>query len=71
MKKQFKRITKSALAVVLTLCMIMSCVTVGIITTGAAQVDSDSTGDDGPSSVKIGYNWGGSWTTTTLTKGAE
>ena len=45
MKKQIKRFSKSTLAVVLTLCMLLSCVTVGIISTNAAQVDSDSTGD--------------------------
>ncbi len=44
MKKQIKRFSKSTLAVVLTLCMLLSCVTVGIISTNAAQVDSDSTG---------------------------
>ena len=41
MKTQIKRFSKSALAVVLTLCMLVSCMTVGIIATDAAKV-SDS-----------------------------
>ncbi len=44
MKKQIKRFSKSTLAVVLTLCMLLSCVTVGIVSTNAAQIDGDSTG---------------------------
>lgn len=41
MKTQIKRFSKSTLAVVLTLCMLFSCVTVGIVATNAAIV-SDS-----------------------------
>ena len=41
MKTQIKRFSKSTLAVVLTLCMLISCMTVGIVATDAAVV-SDS-----------------------------
>lgn len=44
MKKQIKRFSKSTLAVILTLCMLMSCFTVGIVSTNAAQMESESTG---------------------------
>ena len=40
MKKQIKRFSKSTLAVVLTLCMLVSCMTVGIIATDAAKTPS-------------------------------
>lgn len=55
MKTQIKRFSKSTLAVVLTLCMLVSCMTVGIIATDAAKVsDSGAVGakiDDNDSSV--------------------
>lgn len=38
MKKQLKRFSKSTLSIVLTLCMLISCMTVGLITTDAAKV---------------------------------
>lgn len=38
MKTQIKRMSKSTLAIVLTLCMLFSCATVGIIATDAAKV---------------------------------
>lgn len=44
MKTQIKRFSKSALAVVLTLCMLVSCMTVGIIATDAAKDDSEQVG---------------------------
>ena len=44
MKTQIKRFSKSTLAVVLTLCMLFSCMTVGIIATNAAQTQSESVG---------------------------
>lgn len=43
MKTQIKRFSKSTLAVVLTLCMLVSCMAVGLITTDAAKVDGEST----------------------------
>lgn len=42
MKKQIKRFSKSTLAVVLTLCLLFSCMTAGMIMTDAAKVDSES-----------------------------
>lgn len=42
MKTQIKRFSKSTLAVVLTLCMLVSCMAVGLITTDAAKVDGGS-----------------------------
>ena len=46
MKTQIKRFSKSAMAVVLSVCMLISCMTVGIIATDAAYPDSESVGDD-------------------------
>ena len=40
MKKSIKYLSKSTLAVMLTLCMIISCFTVGIVATNAANVDN-------------------------------
>ena len=45
MKNKTKRISKSAFAMILSLCMLLSCMTVGFIPTDAAQTDSDSTGN--------------------------
>ena len=47
MKKQIRHFSKSTLAVVLTLCMLLSCFTAGIIASDAAKADSESTGDSG------------------------
>ena len=47
MKKQIKRFSKSTLAVVLTLCMLVSCMTVGIIATDAAKISDDEVGTGG------------------------
>lgn len=44
MKTQIKRFSKSTLAIVLTICMLVSCMTVGIIATDAAKTDSESVG---------------------------
>lgn len=44
MKSQFKRFSKSALSVVLAFCMLVSCMTVGLIATDAAQDNSESIG---------------------------
>lgn len=84
MKAKLKRHSRSALSVLLSLCMLVSCITVGMIGTDAAQTldavgasaDEASVGaavDDGesvgdPSSVYIGYDWNGSWTETKLDK---
>ena len=45
MKTKIKRHSRSVLAVVLTLCMLVSCMTVGIIATDAAKVQSESVGN--------------------------
>ncbi len=84
MKAKLKRHSRSALSVLLSLCMLVSCITVGMIGTDAAQtldaigasLDEASVGaalDDGesvgdPSSVYIGYDWDGSWTEKKLDK---
>ena len=44
MKSQIKRFSKSALSVILSLCMLVSCMTVGIIATDAAQSDEERVG---------------------------
>ncbi len=44
MKLSMKRTQKSVISVLLTLCMLVSCVTVALIPTGAAQVESESVG---------------------------
>ena len=44
MKIRLKQFSKSTLSVVLTLCMIFSCATVGLVATDAAQVEEGSTG---------------------------
>lgn len=44
MKTQIKRFSKSTLAVVLTICLLFSCLTVDIVATNAAQVASGSVG---------------------------
>ena len=44
MKTQLKRFSKSTLAVVLTLCMLFSCMTVGIIATDAAKTTEERVG---------------------------
>lgn len=45
MKSQFKRFSKSSISVVLCLCMLVTCVTAGIITTDAAKIDSGAATD--------------------------
>lgn len=49
MKTIFKRVSKSTLAIVLTICMLISCMTAAMIATDAAKVDSDKVGSK---------NWG-------------
>ena len=51
MKKQIRHFSKSTLAVVLTLCMLLSCFTAGIIASDAAKTESESVGAN-PSSTK-------------------
>lgn len=56
MKQKVRRISRSTLSVILTLCMIMSCFTVGLVATDAAKVQSDSVGDN--NYTPTGYWWG-------------
>ena len=44
MNSHFKHFSKSTLAIVLTVCMLITCMTVGIVTTDAAKIDSESVG---------------------------
>ena len=44
MKINLRKKAKSALSILLTLCMIFSVLTVGIVSTSAAEVDSADTG---------------------------
>lgn len=46
MKSQIKRFSKSTLSVILSLCMLVSCMTVGIIATGAAISGDEALGYD-------------------------
>lgn len=46
MKTKIKRHSRSVLSVVLALCMLLSCMTAGMIMTDAAKVDSESVGYD-------------------------
>lgn len=57
MKTQIKRFSKSTLAVVLTLCMLFSCMTVGIVATNAAQTQSESTGATTKVYFRNNDNW--------------
>ena len=45
MKNHTKRVSESVLCVVLTLCMLISCMSVGFISTDAALVKEESVGD--------------------------
>lgn len=42
MKKRIKHLSKSTVSVILTLCMLVSCVTVGLIATDAAQLTGEN-----------------------------
>ncbi len=44
MKMNIKHYSKSTLSVVLALCMLLSCLTIGVVPTDAAKVDSEETG---------------------------
>ncbi len=55
MKHKVKRISKSSLSVVLSLCMLFSCFTAAFVATDAATIDSASTGDD-PIYLKGSFN---------------
>lgn len=75
MKTQFKRFSKSTISVLLAVCLLFSCMTVGIIATSAAYDSSGSVGanistvyffntsDWTSSNVKI-HHWGGTATET-------
>ena len=82
MKTIFKRASKSTLAVVLAVCLLFSCMTVGVIATDAAKTADERVGANastvyffntpGWSTVKI-HHWGGtvtgtSWSGNTMTQ---
>ena len=46
MKTKIKRHSRSVISVILAVCMLVSCMTVGMIATDAAKVQSESVGDD-------------------------
>ena len=64
MKTQFKRFSKSTLAVVLTLCMLVSCMTVGIIATDAAKTADEAVGAINKIMLAGSFN---NWSTTANT----
>lgn len=59
MKSQIKRFSKSTLSVILSLCMLVSCMTVGIIAIDAAYDNSDSLGVSTSDYIK--GDFGDSW----------
>ena len=66
MKHKVKRISKSSLSVVLSLCMLFSCFTAAFVATDAATVDSASTGDDSYT-LWLAPASGSSWTSHPMT----
>lgn len=61
MKSQIKRFSKSTLSVILVFCMLVSCVTAGIIATGAAKDDSENVGAISSHFYLIGNLTGNNW----------
>ncbi len=59
MKTKIKRHSRSALSVLLTLCMLISCMTVGIIATDAAKVAEENAVGASADSEAVGYSDGG------------
>ena len=62
MKTQIKRLSKSTLAVLLSVCLLISCMTVGIIATDAAKTTEERVGAvDNSESVggQSNFNWKG------------
>ena len=45
MKQRFKHFSKSTLSVILAVCMLLSCLTAGIVATNAAKMWSESVGE--------------------------
>lgn len=68
MKSQIKRFSKSTLSVILSICMLISCMTVGLIATDAAQTTEERVGATVPSGGKIYFNTGNqsSWLGSTF-----
>lgn len=59
MKLSMKRTQKSVISVLLTLCMLVSCVTVALIPTGAAVVSDSGAVAARAEGDNVGYYWGG------------
>lgn len=68
MKTKIKRHSRSVLSVVLAVCMLVSCMTVGLITTDAGKVDGESVGVNGGT---LWYSIGGAqqWSSVNLSSG--
>ncbi len=64
MKTQLKRLSKSTLAVVLSVCLLISCMTVGIIATDAAKTAEERVGANGTTFYYRGED--NSWESTPL-----
>ena len=54
MKTKIKRHSRSALSILLTICMLVSCMTVGLIATDAAKVQSEAVGLDSGDGMYLG-----------------
>ena len=61
MKTIFKRVSKSTLAIVLTICMLISCMTVGLIATDAAKVSKDESVGYGSATLYYTTESSGTW----------
>ncbi|MBQ1350526.1 MAG: hypothetical protein IIY61_07670, partial [Ruminococcus sp.] len=68
MKTKIKRHSRSVLSVVLAVCMIVSCMTVGLITTDAAKVDGESVGVNG-GTLWYSLNGATNWSSVNLSSG--
>ena len=69
MKNKTRRFSKSAFSVILALCMLLSCLTVGVIPTGAANVEGGSTGASSTYTVYFRNN--GSWSNVYVLTGSN
>lgn len=69
MKNKTRRFSKSAFSVILALCMLLSCLTVGVIPTGAANVEGESTGASSTYTVYFRNN--GNWSNVYVLTGSN
>lgn len=66
MKTKLKRHSRSVLSVLLTICMLVSCMTVGLIATDAAKVTNDEAVGWNGTTDKFNVGIGGTWTLISL-----